>query len=95
MERRRHGRGKGPPSRVKPDITSWPHLQDLIDSDGTINIGHVAPLTTCTAIAAQGRQVYAMLAVAEDETLTSLLDRLDTAVEKALEDGVYTDEING
>lgn len=69
-------------------------MQELIETEGTLNIGQVEPLPSCTAIAAQGRQVYAMLAVGDDEFLTDILDRLDAAVEKALDDGTITDEIN-
>jgi len=54
----------------------------------------VDPLPSCTAMAAQGRQVYAMVAVGGDEALTDILDRLDAAVEKALDDGTITDEIH-
>ena len=71
----------------------WQNLQDLIDCDGTITIGEVVPVTG-TAVAAQGRQVYAMLRINNIESLVEILDRLDTAVAKALDDGIYTDEIN-
>jgi len=72
----------------------WPNLQGLIDSDGSINIGYIAPLNVCAAVAAQQRQVYAQLVAREGERLTDLLGRLDTAVAKAIDEEIYTDEIN-
>jgi hypothetical protein len=72
----------------------WPNLQELIDAEGSINIGYIAPLNACAAVAAQQRQVYAQLVAKEGEQLTELLGRLDAAVEKAIDEEVYTDEIN-
>jgi len=71
----------------------WPNLQDLIDADGTINIGEIAPISAA-AVAMQGREVYAMLRIGDAESLVELLDRLDAAVGRALDGGVRTDEIN-
>ena len=71
----------------------WPNLQDLIDCDGTITIGEVAPITGA-AVAAQGRQVHATLLISDGESFVKILDRLDTAVAKAVDDGIPTDEIN-
>lgn len=72
----------------------WPNLQELIDSDGSINIGYIAPLNACAAVAVQQRQVYAQLVAREGERLTDLLGRLDAAVAKAVNEEIYTDEIN-
>ncbi len=72
----------------------WPHLQELIDNDGFINIAAIAPLNACAAIATQQRNVCAQLLAEKGEQLTDLLDRLDAAVAKAIYDGTYTDEIN-
>jgi hypothetical protein len=72
----------------------WPNLQELIDSDGSINIGSIAPLNACVAVAAQQRQVHARLVAKEGERLTDLLDRLDGAVAKAFDEDIYADEIN-
>lgn len=95
MARRRNSSSTRQPGRVAAEASHrWPNLQDLIDSGGTINIGQIAPLDTPTAVAAQGRRVYAMLRVGDDESLPAMLDRLDGAVEKAMNDGVVTDEIN-
>jgi hypothetical protein len=72
----------------------WPNLQELIDSDGSINIGYIAPLNECAAVAAQQRQVYAQLIARGGERLTDLLGRLDAAVAKVIDEDIYTDEIN-
>jgi hypothetical protein len=60
----------------------WPNLQELIDAEGSINIGYIAPLNACAAVAAQQRQVYAQLIARKGEQLTDLLGRLDAAVAK-------------
>ena len=56
--------------------------------------GRVAPLNECAAVAVQQRQVYAQLVAREGERLTDLLGRLDAAVAKAIDEDIYTDEIN-
>ena len=71
----------------------WPNLQELIDCDGDITIGYVAPVGG-VASATEGKQVYAMLRIAGGELLPDILDRLDAAVSKAIEDEIFTDEIN-
>ena len=75
----------------------WPNLQELIDCGVVVNIGGVDGIVhgmPGVAIAMQERQAYAMLRIADGETLPALLDRLDAAVAKAVEHGVFTDEIN-
>ena len=71
----------------------WPNLQELIDSDGEITIGYRAPVRG-VATATQEDQVYAMLRIADREPLLEILDRLDAAVFKAIEDEIFIDEIN-
>ena len=51
--------------------------------------------TSDTMASAMGvARVYAMLRIDEGELLPDILDRLDAAVAKAVEDEIYTDEIN-
>ena len=77
------------------DPTSpWPHLQGLIDADGSFVIGRVDPIP-CAAIASDDPLMYAALVRRDGETLTQLLDRLDAALAKAFSTDDYTDEING
>ena len=71
----------------------WPNLQNLIDCDGEITVRYRASVGRVAA-AMQERQVYAMLRIDEGELLPDILDRLDAAVAKAVEDEIYTDEIN-
>ena len=71
----------------------WPNLQDLIDCDGEITIGYVRPVGG-VASATKREQVYAMLRVANHQPLPDILDRLDAAVARAIEDEIYTEAIN-
>ena len=71
----------------------WPNLQELLEGDGAINIGQV-PSGHNAAVALEGRSVRAMLRIGEEESLIEILDRLDAAVEKAVDHGVSIDEIN-
>ena len=79
---------------TKQTSQHWPNLQELIDNDGTINVGYIAPLNECAAVATQQSQVYAQLIARQGERLTDLLGRLDAAVAKAIDEDIYTDEIN-
>lgn len=74
--------------------TLWPNLQELIDNEGTIAVGCLPPIP-CAAVANDQHNMYAGLVHRPGETLTDLLDRLDAAVAKALDEEIYTDEING
>jgi len=71
----------------------WPNLQDLINCDGEITVGYESQVGG-VASATMDRNVYAMLRIGERELLPDILDRLDAAVSKAVEDEVFTDEIN-
>jgi hypothetical protein len=46
------------------------------------------------AIAAEGSDTIAMLRRGKDETFKQLLARLDLAIENAMMDDVYVDEVN-
>ena len=71
----------------------WPNLQDLVDCDGEITVRYRSSVERVAA-AMQERQVYAPLRVDDGELVPDILDRLDAAVAKAVEDEIYTDEIN-
>lgn len=79
---------------TKSSALYWPSLQELIDQQGSISVGSIPPLR-CAAVANDEHVMYAALLQRPGETLTDLLDRLDTAVKKAFEEEIYTDEING
>lgn len=70
----------------------WPHLQELIDSGGTLSVGAIES-APCAAIASDD-SMLAALARRDGESLSDMLQRLDAAVAKAVEDEHFTDEIN-
>jgi hypothetical protein len=78
---------------AQPD-TPWPHIQALIDNGGNIAIGQIYPIP-CAAVASDEHNMYVALLRRDGESLTDLLNRLDTALEAALTQEIYTDEING
>jgi hypothetical protein len=69
-----------------------PNIADLI-SYGHITVGVLQP-TGCIAIAHDGDQTLTMLLRRPDETMAELLARLDQAINKAVIEDIYTDEIN-
>ena len=71
---------------------SLPNIAQLID-DGEITIGTLRPVG-CVATAADEDCNYAMLVRRRGESLFQLLTRLDQAIDKALTEDVYTDEVN-
>jgi hypothetical protein len=74
------------------DLLSRPHIAEFIDY-GEITLGQMYPVG-CVAVAADEHNSLAMLVRREGETLAQLLARLDQAIAKALEDDIFTDEIN-
>ena len=77
------------------DVTApWPTLQDFIEYDGQISIGLIGPVH-CAAVASDEHNMYVALVRRDNESFTELLTRLDTALEDALENENFTDEING
>ena len=72
---------------------SWPNIQGLIDNGGNISIGEIPPIR-CAAVAADEGNMLAALLRRDGEDLTALLNRLDKAIEKAIDEEIYTDEIN-
>ncbi len=83
-----------PPVESNPmvDLSSLPHIAEFIDY-GEITLGEMYPIG-CVAVAADEHNSLAMLVRREGETLAQLLTRLDQAIAKALEDDIFTDEIN-
>lgn len=71
---------------------SLPNIEDLI-SYGDITLGVLHPIG-CIATAADEDRCLAMLVRRRDETLGQLLIRLDRAIEKAVNEDIFTDEIN-
>ena len=71
----------------------WPNPRNLVDCDGEITVSYRASVGRVAA-AMRERQVYALPRVDDGERVPDILDRLDTAVAKAVDDEIYTDEIN-
>ena len=69
-----------------------PHLDELI-RHGEFTITEIQP-AGCVAVASDGQSTLAMLRRRTGESLFQLLARLDQAVAKAKNEGVFTDEIN-
>jgi hypothetical protein len=65
----------------------------VFGGDGQISVGSIGPIS-CAAIASDEHNMLAALMRRPDETLQQLLERLDRAVQLALADEIFTDEIN-
>ena len=80
-------------ARAPVDITvSLPNIENLI-TYGDITLGVLRPVG-CIATAADEDRCLAMLVRRRGETLVQFLMRLDKAIDKALTEDVYIDEIN-
>ena len=69
-----------------------PNIAELIEY-GQITVG-VLRRAGAVAVASDGHNSLAMLVRRQGETLDALLTRLDQAVDKALNEEIFTDEIN-
>ena len=71
-----------------------PNLEAFLETDGPqISIGAVGPIQ-CAAVAADPHNMLAALVRRPGETLQQLLERLDAAVLLAMEQDIFTDDIN-
>lgn len=70
------------------------NIEFLINGNGDISIGRIGPIR-CAATAADEDQQLAALVRRPNESLIHLLERLDVAIGKALEDDEYIDELSG
>ena len=71
---------------------SLPNIAELI-TYGEITLGVLRPVG-CVATATDGHNCLAMLVRRQGENLAQLLVRLDQAIDKAVTEDIYTDEIN-
>lgn len=78
---------------MSEDFPSLPNIEFLIDGNGDITIGAVGPIS-CAATAVDEDQCLAMLVRRDGETLEQLLLRLDRAINMAVEEEIFIDEIN-
>lgn len=71
-----------------------PNLEAFLEGDGPqLSIGAIGPIQ-CAAVAADPHNMLAALVRRPGETLQQLLERLDAAVALAMEQDIFTDEIN-
>ena len=70
-----------------------PNIESLLE-EGQITVGALHPVG-CVAIANDDHNTLAMVRRRPGESLQKLLLRLDQAIAKALDDGEFTDEVNG
>ena len=72
-----------------------PNIATLLDqAGGHISIGRMPPIEGA-AVAVNEQGLIASLVRREGESFPDLLQRLDAAIGKALQEGVVTNEING
>ena len=77
-----------------PHPDRWPHIATLLANGGHITVGYVPPVEGA-AIAADEDSLLATLVRRPEESLDDLLQRLDQAVGRALNEGIQTNEIEG
>jgi hypothetical protein len=76
-----------------PRTTSLGNIQSFLDGTrGQITIGEIPPIRRA-ALAAQGKKARVALVCRDDETIAQLLERLDTALGKAMADNTVVDEV--
>ena len=80
-------------SEMSYRFPALPNIEFLIAGEGDITVGRVGPIA-CAATACNEHQTLAMLVRRDGETLEQLLIRLETAIDKAIEDEIFIDEIN-
>jgi hypothetical protein len=97
VARRPAPRSRKPARRVKSEFkpsSPWPHIEEFLESGGNIEIGRVSPIGY-VAVASDENTMLAALTRNADETLMELIQRLEAAVDLAVNEGTLTDEING
>jgi hypothetical protein len=95
VERRNKLVEESRPRSVEQAVTGLPSLSNIAEliRHGQITVGVIRPMGS-VAIATDAHQSLAMLVRRKGESLPQLLERLDLAVGNALQDEIYTDEIN-
>ena len=74
------------------DVNKLQYINELISIDGEVTLGRYGPVDGATA--ASGSECLAMLVREPKESLSEILVRLDNAIRLAVEDDVFTDEVN-
>ncbi len=87
------GPAKRKPAQSGVNTSDHRHIEALIKGDGHVMIGAIQPVRNA-AVAYDGKQAVAMLRYRPNESLTSILKRLDTAIATAQASGERVDEWN-
>lgn len=74
-------------------FSGFDNMEALVRAGGEITPGQVGPVA-CAATASDESQCLAMLVRRPYESLEGLLQRLDSAINDAIEHQVFADEIN-
>ena len=70
-----------------------PNIDFLLDGGGDITLGRLGPIR-CAATACDADRTLAMLVRRDGETLIQLLARLEAAIDLAIEEEIFIDEVN-
>jgi len=87
------GPAKRKPTQGGISASDHRHIDALVKGAGHIMIGAIEPVRNA-AVAYDGKQAVAMLRYRPDESITSILKRLDTAIATAQASGERVDEWN-
>ena len=71
----------------------WPYIEEFVESGGNITVGPIPPIK-CAAVAADNHSMLAALVRHDGESFAALMQRLDHAVDLAMNHDATTDEIN-
>ena len=96
MARRPASGSRKPTRRLSGDFKAsspWPHIEEFIESAGNMSIGRIAPIQ-CAALASDDHNMLAALSRNPGETFNELMNRLDHAVDLAVNHDVLPDELN-
>ena len=80
---------------MRAPSSPWTHIEAFVKSGGNVSIGPIEPIIDCAAVAADNHNMLAALVRRPDEAFMHLLDRLDRAIDQAVNHDRFTDEING
>jgi hypothetical protein len=97
VARRSAPRSRKPTRRVKSEFkpsSPWPNIEGFLEAGGNIEIGRLSPIGY-VAVASDEHTMLAALTRNADETLMELIQRLEAAVDLAINHDTFTDEING
>ena len=75
-------------------ISELSNIAALVEDGGEITLGRLEAIGKCVATACDEAQCLAMLVRRKNESLNTLMQRLDAAIADAYENQHFTDEVN-